>query len=229
MVLLDIIKDMLEEIAVLGAGETPSAEDADVCMRAINNILDSWRLENLTVYDTTMVSAALPANTVSLAIGPALALNTTRPVRLEEGCYITVGNLDFPLRIVERAEYNDIVLKTMNGPWPAICCYDANYPTGSVLFWPQGACTVNLNVATVIPEFTLTSQSFALPPGYRRALALTGAEEVATKFERQLSPATAVKARAARRSLKRSNVAVPQLDVAGQSDFGPRQIFFGLP
>lgn len=229
MVLLDIIKDMLEEIAVLGAGETPSAEDADVCMRAINSVLDAWRLENLMVYDTTMVSAALPAATSSLAIGTGLALNTTRPVRLEEGCYITVGTLDFPLEIVDRPKYNDIVLKTLNGPWPTVCCYDADYPSGTVLFWPRGACTVNLNVATVIPEFTLTSATFALPPGYRRALALTGAEEVATKFERQLSPVTVAKAKAARRAIKRSNVSVPQLDVAGQPDFGPRQIFFGLP
>ncbi len=212
---LTLIDSALQEIGVYGAGETVSGDDAALCMDALNDIIDGLKLESLTIYATQDVSASLPAATSSRTIGPAMQFATARPVRLEDGCFITVGNLEYPLEIISQVQYNAIALKTLEGPWPRYVMYDATMPTGTLYFWPQGACTVHLNVQIPLTAFTSTSNTLSVPPGYKRLLELLLAEEVAPKFQKQISPGTAKKLFNARRVVKRSNLVVPQLDVGG--------------
>jgi hypothetical protein len=224
---LDLITDALQEIGVYGAAETVSAEDAAVCLTALNGLLDSWTIENLNLYAQTDVVAALPAATVSRTIGPSMQFNCDRPVRLELGCFVRVGELDYPLDVIDQVQYNEITLKTQSGGWPTCVTYDTEFPTGNVYFWPTGACEVHLNVATQIDQFTATTDTFTLPPGYRRALTLTLAEEVAPKFQVQVQAQTARKAMNARRNLKRANLVVPQLQIGGDDTLPGRYAILG--
>jgi hypothetical protein len=224
---LTLVNNALQELGVYGAGETVSADDAALCLEALNDILEAWRLENLYIYDTQEVTAALPAATTSRTIGTGGQFNVERPVRLEDGCFVRVGTLDYPLDVVSKADYNDLTLKTLDGPWPRVCVYDAAYPTGTVSFYPRGACTVHLLVQVILSAFTATTNTFAMPPGYKRALELTLAEEVAAKFQKQASPATARRAMNARRVLKRSNLTVPQLQVGAEPQLPGRYAILG--
>lgn len=224
---LTLIDNALQELGVYGAGETVSDDDAAVCLEALNDLVDAWRLENLTIYATQNVSAALPAATSSRTIGPAMNFNTARPPRLEDGCFVTVGNLDYPLAVVGEAEYNDITLKTLSGPWPRVCYYNASYPTGTVYFYPLGACTVTLVLQVALSAFTASSNTFTAPPGYKLAMQLTLTEMVATKFQKQVNPSTARRAMNARRVLKRSNLVVPQLKVGAEPQLPGRYAILG--
>jgi hypothetical protein len=212
---LNIITDALQELGVIGAGEPVNADDAALCLSALNTLIDAWHLEPLTIFASQQITATLPANTTSLTIGPTLNINVARPVRLEDGCFVRVGDIDYPLDVVSQVDYNAIALKGLDGPWPRVCMYNDTHPTGAVFFWPRGACEVHLNLQLPVAQFAATTTTFSMPPGYRRALALTLAEEVARKFNVEPHPMTTQKARAARRMLKRANFTMPQLDVGG--------------
>lgn len=206
---LSIITSTLRELGVAESGQALDAEEVNVCFLALNVLADSW-LTSTYAYTSSTVSAAL-SDAPSMTIGTGMQINTPRPVRLEDGCFIRVGGIDSPLRVINQAEYNAIPVKTQVGSWPAVCYYDAGSPTGNVYFFPQGACTVFLNVQLQLSQFADLNTSYTLPPGYARAFELSLTEEVATKFGRQVSPMTMRNAKEARRTVKRTNFRVPQL------------------
>ena len=209
---IDIIDDALQEIGAYGAGETVSGSDSAVALRALNNLLDDLRNQDLSVYAQQNVSATLPANTQSLTIGPTLEIDVARPVKIESGSFVTQSNLDYPLRVITRKEYNDIVLKNVEGSWPSVCFYDALLPTGNVFFFPKGACTVTLVVQIPFAQYATTGTTLVLPPGVERMLGLMLAVEVASKFRLNVTDSTVNKCDSAVRNYKRLNLKVPQLE-----------------
>jgi hypothetical protein len=228
---LTIITEALQELGVYGSGETVSADDGVLCLRALNNLLDAWKIEPLMLYETGELVATLPAATSTLTIGDGEDFDTgediNRPARIERGSFVRVGELDYPLDVISQAEYNALTMKDIEGPWPCVCVYDAAYPIGTLTFFPEGACEVHLHVATYLTSFAAVTTVAVLPPGYERALALTLCEEVAAKFQRPVATSTVRKAAAARRSIKRANVVVPQLQVGCEPSLPGRYAILG--
>jgi hypothetical protein len=225
---LAIITGALQELGVVGAGDSLSAEDSSVSLLALNVLADAWLTEPNYMYATTTVSASLSAGDTSLTIGASQDLNTARPIRLEQGCFVTSSGIDYPLAVITEAEYNAISDKSLSGAWPEVCFYDGGSPTGNVYFYPTGACTVKLNVLTQLSQFADLTTSYTLPPGYERAFKFTLAEEVANTFRAKLTSVTARNAKQARRAIKRANFVVPQLSVTQPVMSGLERIRAGL-
>lgn len=207
-----IITSALQEIGVLGDGETLSASDAAMALSRLNMIVSGWITEPNYQFTTTTVTATLTAGVQSATIGPAMTFNCPRPVRLEGGCYVRANGLDYPLQVVTQEEYNAVPLKSISGPWPQMVYYDRGFPTGICYFYPTGPCTVYLNIQTLFAVFADLATSYTFPPGYERAYTLTLAEEMAPTFTRQINPMTQRNAHNARRMVKRANFSVPQLN-----------------
>jgi hypothetical protein len=205
----------LEDIGVADPASTPSAGDSVLCLRRLNRIIDSWSTQRLYAHSTIDVSATL--NGSSLTIGASQDLDTPRPVRLEPGCYITVGEVDYPLEVLTEAQYNGIHMKSVDAGWPRYCFYDAASPTGTVYFWPAGSGVVHLMVKAQVSQFANLTTDYTLTPGVELALVMTLAESIAPVFERKL-PLEYMRAAAnARRVMRRANVEVPQLNSRGFS------------
>jgi hypothetical protein len=214
-----IITAALGELGVTESGQTPSNEDLAVCLLALNVLADAWLVEPGYAYSTTLVSAALPAATQSRTIGPAMQFACARPVRIEQpGSYVRVGDIDYPLEVVDDVAYNEIALKSVSGAWPSVCMYDAGSPTGNVYFWPTGACTVYLMVKTPVSQFATLTTSVTLTPGMERALKFSLMEEVAGTFSRKLTTIQHRNAANARRNFKRANFVTPELSVGAATN-----------
>lgn len=222
---LTIITGVLQELGVAELGQSIDSSASSLCLLALNVLADAWLTEPNYAYSATKVSAALAANTPYLTIGASQSLNCARPVRLEEGCYITSGGVDYPLEPMTEAQYNAVELKSLNGPWPASYWYDRASPTGKVYFWPEGACTVNLVVQVQVSQFAALTTAYTLPPGYERALKFTLMEEVAGSFSRTVTPLQMRNAKQARRVIKRANLVVPQLRVGPSPAIGIPPIY----
>lgn len=221
-----IITAALQELGVIGAGDTPDGADLNDCLKALNILADAMLTEPNYADAVTMVSAALPAATTTRTIGPSMQFNTARPIRLEQpGCYVTVSGVDYPLEVIDRAEYNAIQLKSTVSAWPIVCHYDSKSPTGTVYFWPVGACTVNLMVLEQVSQFATLTTSVTLQPGYERLFKFSLMEEMAGVYGRQLSPLQMRNAAQARRLVKRANFRVPQLNTGGRRLVGIPEIY----
>jgi hypothetical protein len=220
---LAYIASGLSKIGMLQAGETVSAEDAALGLLRLNTLLDAMENENMFGFATLNTSFTLPAATTSRTIGPAMQIALVRPIRLLNGCFSTVGTLDYPLEVVTEAEYNDIRLKsTVSAPAPSVCFYDGGTPTGIVYFWPtaSASCTVTLITPTAKSTATDTTTSLVFPPGYDRYIECALAIELAPDYDVTPSPHLLGMASNAKRLIKRTNSRIPQMDMPNISNRG---------
>lgn len=207
-----IITRALRELQVYPESQTLDPDDSAACLLALNNLANSWLTGPNYSFTSNRVTATLGSGSRTMTIGPGKDFNVPRPIRLEDGCFATIGTIDYPLRVIEEGEYLSIPLKDVQGPWPSVCYYDAGFPTGLVYFWPLGTCPITLNLQTQIASFPDLNTDVVLPPGYERAFSLTLAEEVAPMYAATPSPMTLRNAKAARRDIKRANLLVPELE-----------------
>lgn len=229
---LAFIESAMSKIGMLAAGETVSAEDADVCLARLNSMLDAWENEGLYGYATTDTVFNLPASTTSRTIGPAQQISMTRPVKILEGSFSRVDGIDYPLTSVNEAVYNSVGLKSqISSVAPSICFYDGGTPTGNVYFWPiaTAAAEVHLITPTAKTTAAATTTDMVFPPGYDRAIEYCLAIEIAPDFNTPVSPLVAMQAATARRLIKRSNHRVPQLDIPRVGDEYYRADIGGWP
>src|SRR3990172_443967 len=97
---LDIIKGAMGNIRTLGAGETPSAEDAEVCLTALNNMLDTWSSEGLMIYALSTDQKALTIGKRDYTIGSGGDIDSIRPdsIIAESSFIRDASGYDTPLR-----------------------------------------------------------------------------------------------------------------------------------
>lgn len=207
---LQIINRAAELIGYKDPDETLSGNDSANFLAALNDIVDSWNTQRLyivTVAETTASVSASPAT-----IGAGQTINVTRPVRLEAGCFVRSGGVDFPLTVITREQFNYIPLKTTTSDIPTWVYYDEGVPTGNLYLYPapSGAVELHLQLATQLSAFANLSTDYSLAPGYKRALQYTLAEELAPG-RRPLDPQIGRIGAAARKSIKQANLEIGDL------------------
>lgn len=87
------------------------------------------------------------------------------------GMPINNGGLDYPMAILNVENYNQIGLKTLNGPWPKALYYNPGADSGNIFLWPnpsQGE--VHMFAQTLFSQFTSLYDDTILPQGYSMAL-----------------------------------------------------------
>lgn len=214
----EIIAEAMGTIGMLGAGETASYEDAAICLQVLNTMIDAWNLPSLTQYTTQDGTATLTAGATSLTIGPTMNINVTRPVAIAAGSYVTANGIDYPMEGISEPEYNELGIKNLAGYVPVKFFYDVGELTGTIRYWPAPgqSVTVHHPLPTQFSAFADLTTSYNLPQGYKRAMVMCLALEIAPHFEQTPAPWVAGAASKALRLVKRANNVVPQLDA------GPR-------
>ena len=89
------------------------------------------------------------------------------------------GGLDYQVSILALENYNQIGLKTLNGPWPKALYYNPNAVTGNVFVWPNPAQgEMHIFSSTIFSNYTNLYDEIALPQGYSMALRWNLAERL---------------------------------------------------
>jgi hypothetical protein len=193
------------------AGEPLSGDDVQTGLDALNSMIDGWNVQSLFIASVSEVVATVSGAVAT--IGPGLTFDAPRPVRIEGGGFTRIGSIDYPLTLMGREQYAALALKTVSSTFPEYVYYDADLPDASVHFYPvpSGAVEVHLPMHQYMAEFPDVATEVYLPPGYRRALEYSLAEELAPGL-RDLSPLVMKQGALARRVIRRANVDVPLLD-----------------
>ncbi|CAB4123356.1 hypothetical protein UFOVP42_39 [uncultured Caudovirales phage] len=101
-------------------------------------------------------------------------INTT-----SNGQPILNGGLDYQVGILALENYNQIGLKTLNGPWPTALYYNPGATSGTVAVWPnpsQGE--MHMFASTIFSRWENLYEDIALPQGYSMALRWNLAERL---------------------------------------------------
>jgi hypothetical protein len=218
----ELIYDAMTAAGILGQGDVaPSNADAQIALRRLQRMLDSWSVDNLMVYSTTQETITLSAGDPSYTTSNLST--SSRPVDLEPA-FIRLSGTDYPLHRVTRQEYADIAYKASEG-MPTVVWYEPTMTAGAFLFYPTPSETMTayFNVRRVLASSLTLDTSFSLPPGYETAIVdnLT-VELCGGGFGAQVTQEMRDAAFRSKAILKRQNFVVPMLwtpfDGCQQSD-----------
>jgi hypothetical protein len=132
-------------------------------------------------------------------------INTT-----SNGQPIYGGGLDYQVSILALENYNQIGLKTLNGPWPKALYYNAGAESGNLTVWPnpsQGE--MHLFTSTIYSTYDDLYENIAFPQGYAMCLRWNLAERLMPMYgkvnQTQIGMINAYAAQA-KATLKRTNM-----------------------
>ena len=201
-----IIDRALRLIGAIASGESSTTDEGTDALTALNALIDSWRNDRLMVYALSESTLTLVASDGSYTIGAAGDIVATRPVKIESA-FCRSGDVDYPVRVIDKARYDAIPDKTTTSDIPQFLYYDATVTTGNINVWPVPSTGNVLHVTmwTVLSTLAAVGTTVTLPPGYERALAYNLAIEIAPEYEKTVSQEVAKIARESLAALKKIN------------------------
>jgi len=205
----DQINGALRLIGQLAEGETPSAATSNDALTAMNQMLDSWSSERLSVFSTQDQQFTWPANTINRTIGPTGNFVGNRPVLLDDSTYFRdpANNISFGIKIINQQQYDGIAVKTVTSTYPQVIWLNMDMPNMSMYIYPVPTKALEwhfISVVELVEPATLAT-TLVVPPGYLRAFRFNLAAEIAAEFGVEPPPQVQRIAMSSKRNIKRIN------------------------
>jgi hypothetical protein len=205
----ELIDGALRLLGMLAEGETPSAATSQDALFAMNQMIDSWNTERLSVYSTQDQVFSWAPGLISRTLGPTGNFVGNRPVLLDDSTYFKdpANGISFGIKIVNEQQYNGIAVKTVTSTYPQVIWVNMDYPNIDMYVYPVPTTVLEWHFISVTeltqPATLVTTLSF--PPGYLRAFRYNLACEIAGEFGVEPSPQVSRIAMSAKRNIKRIN------------------------
>ena len=205
----DQINGALRLLGVLAEGETPSAATSQDALAALNQMIDSWNTERLSVFSTQdQVKTWLP-NLISNTLGPTGSLVGQRPILVDDATYFRdpSNNISYGIKLINQQQYDGIAVKTVTSTYPQVMWVNMTYPDIEMYVYPVPIKPLEFHFISVEPLMSVPSLStdITMPPGYLRAFKYNLALEIAAEFGINPNPQVSRIAMTSKRNLKRIN------------------------
>lgn len=204
----DQINRALRLLGVLAEGETPSAETSQDALIALNQMIDSWSTERLSVYSTQDQVFNWPSGEIKRTLGPTGDFVGNRPVMLDDATYYrSPGGVSYGVNFINQDQYNSIAVKTATSTLPQVIFVNETHPDIEMLIYPVPTQVLEwhfISVQELTQPASLATQ-LEIPPGYLRAFTYNLAMEIAPEFGVEPSKQVQRIAMVSKRTLKRIN------------------------
>jgi hypothetical protein len=204
----DQINRALRLLGILAEGETPSAAMSQDALMAMQQMIESWNTERLSVFCTQEQVFTWPSGLISRTLGPSGDFVGLRPVLLEDSTYFRApNNVSYGIKFINQQQYNGIAVKTVTSTYPQVIFVNMTFPDVEMFIYPRPTQDLEwhfVSVQELSNPATLATDLF-FPPGYLRAFAYNLAMEIAPEFGVEPSPQVQRIAMTAKRNLKRIN------------------------
>ena len=159
-----------------GTGIIPGTRITQFLTGAGGNVNEIGTYQLNTFYPSGIVSESITAYYQKpLFIDQAYVRVNTQ----SNGATVQNGGLDYQVAILALENYNQIGLKTLNGPWPKALYYNPNAESGNVFVWPNPAQgEMHMFASTLFSRFESLVDDIVLPQGYSMALRWNLAERL---------------------------------------------------
>lgn len=205
----ELINGSLRLLGVLAEGETPSVDTANDALVAMNQMIDSWNTERLSVFALQDQVFIWPAGQITRTLGPSGDFVGNRPVLLDDATYFRdpSTNVSYGIKFINRQQYDGIAVKTVTSTYPQVVYTNMTYPDIEMFIYPRPIRDLEwhfISVEELTAPATL-STDLTFPPGYLRAFRYNLACELAPEFGVEPSRQVQRIAMASKRNLKRIN------------------------
>jgi hypothetical protein len=206
---VDQINGALRLIGMLAEAETPSAATAQDALNAMNQMIDSWNTERLSVFSTQDQVFTWTPNQIHRTLGPTGNFVGNRPILLDDSTYFKdpTNGISFGIKIINQQQYDGIAVKTVTSTYPQVMWINMDYPNIDMYVYPVPTKALEWHFISVteLDQPASLSTQLAFPPGYLRAFKYNLACEIANEFGIEPPPNVARIAMTSKRNLKRIN------------------------
>jgi len=203
------INRALRLLGVLAEGETTSAAVMQDSLMAMNQMIDSWNTERLSVFSTQDQVFNWPADLITRTLGPTGDFVGNRPILVDDATYFrdATTNVSYGIKLINQQQYDGIAVKTVTSTYPQVMFVNMTYPNITMTIYPKPTRVLEWHIVSVnkLSEPATLATILAFPPGYLRAFTYNLAMEIAPEFG--VEPSEQVKriAMTSKRNLKRIN------------------------
>lgn len=196
---------------VIGKGESPSDDEAQDGLTALNSMLDSWQTERLYAYQISENSFSWGAGSQSRTVGAAGNFVMARPAQVDESTYFVLNGISYAVRLINSDAWAAIPDKTTTSTFPFWLYVEYGVSTVTLYAYPtpSAAITLKLRTWSALQSFAALTDALSLPMGNERAITYSLAEEFGPEFGVAVPPNVVSIARKARANLKRINSVSP--------------------
>lgn len=168
---LTIIKGALRLVGAISQGETPTTNQTSEAMEALNMMTKSLAVKGLPLWVIDNVVITTVAGTASYNVGLGQTVNVPKPLKVTQAFY-TRGDVDVPIRLVTRDEYENLGNKTSQGT-PSTLYYEPLRDYGVVHLFPVPDSTppvVTIIGQHHIQDFSVSTNTPDFPQEWFEAL-----------------------------------------------------------
>lgn len=205
----DQINRALRLLGVLAEGETPSAAMSQDALTALNQMIDSWNTERLSVFNTQDQIFTWPTDTITRTLGPTGDFVGARPILLDDATYYRdpTTNVSFGIKFINQQQYDGIAVKTVTSTYPQVMWINMEHPNITMTIYPKPTRALEWHFISVeeLSQPATLATDLAFPPGYMRAFAYNLAMEIAPEFGVEPSAQVQRIAMTSKRNIKRIN------------------------
>lgn len=203
------INRALRLLGVLAEGETPSAATSQDSLMALNQMIDSWNTERLSVFSTQDQTFLWPVGEISRTLGPTGDFVGNRPVYFDDATYYRDPgtNVSFGIKFINQQQYDGIAVKTVTSTYPQVIFVNMTFPDVQMFIYPRPTRLLEWHFISVeeLNKPADLSTTLYYPPGYLRAFTYNLACEIAPEFGVEPSQQVQRIAMTSKRDLKRVN------------------------
>ena len=178
-------------------------------LRTLNQMLDSWNTERLSVFSTQDQGFTWPAGVLSRTLGPTGDFSGNRPVLLDDSTYFRDAStgISYGIKFINQQQYNGIAVKTVTSTFPQVIFVNNTFPDIEMFIYPRPTRDLEWHFISVeeLTKPALLATELTFPPGYLRAFRYNLACEMAPEFGVEPSPQVQRIAMTSKRNLKRIN------------------------
>jgi len=205
----ELIEGSLRLLGVLAEGEQPSVAVMQDSIMAMNQMIQSWDTERLSVFSTQDQVFTWPAYTMSRTIGPTGDFVGNRPIEIDDATYFKdpSSGLSFGVKLINQQQYDGIAFKTVTSTYPQVLWVNNTFPDMEMTIYPVPIKALEWHIISVetLTEVSSVSTNMYFPPGYLRAFRYNLACELAPEFGVEPSPQVQRIAMSSKRNIKRVN------------------------
>ena len=205
----DQINGAMRLIGMLAEGETPSAAASEDALAALNQMIDSWNTERLSIFSTQDQVFTWPASVRSRTLGPTGDFVGNRPILMDDATYFrdAATNVSYGIKIINQQQYDGIAVKTVTSTYPQVLWVNMTYPDIEMYVYPVPLRPLEWHFVSVqeLTQPATLATTLSFPPGYLRAFRFNLACEIAAEFGVEPSPQVSRIAMTSKRNIKRIN------------------------
>lgn len=182
-----LITASLRIIGVISQGQTPTSTMITEGAEALNMLVKAWEADGMPLWAIKQYSITPVTGTTSYRIGMGQTVATPKPLRILSAYYHnSVSNIDIPMTLLTRNEYNMLGNKVTSGR-PIQFYYDVQREYGDLFLFPTPDSTVTGDTIVLVyqrpfEDFDASTDEPDFPQEWFQALKFGLAEVLAPEY-----------------------------------------------